>query len=347
MKRIESNIDPVYGRPGPLNAKVCGCIDQPITAEEDNNSIFQNSWWLDAVAPGQWGEARIEEKGKIIARLPYVKKHKFGFTFLIMPSLTQTLGPWLSPRGGRYSTQVSERRKLMFDLLKRLPPHDLFFQNFHYSITDWLPFYWRGFQQNTRYSYVLHDLSDLDRLWQGIRDTDRNKIRKAERNGIKVVESEDSECFLELVKLTYKKQNLQLPFGSEVFHRIDQACKMRSARKIFMAYDQQGVLHCAVYLVYDWRAAYYLIGGSDPEHCHIGAHRLALWESIKFAATQSQKYDFEGSMIEPVEFVFRGFGAIQKPYFKITKINSTSLQLAHDIGNWFGLLKKAKGLVES
>jgi hypothetical protein len=29
------------------------------------------------------------------------------------------------------------------------------------------------------------------------------------------------------------------------------------------------------------------------------------------------KFDFEGSMIEPIERVFRGFGAIQIPYLQV------------------------------
>ena len=31
-------------------------------------SLFQTSWWLDAVAPGQWREANVEEDGQTLAR---------------------------------------------------------------------------------------------------------------------------------------------------------------------------------------------------------------------------------------------------------------------------------------
>ena len=31
-------------------------------------------------------------------------------------------------------------------------------QNFHYGITDWLPFYWEGYRQTTRYTYMLKDI---------------------------------------------------------------------------------------------------------------------------------------------------------------------------------------------
>ena len=36
------------------------------------NCIFEEPWWLDIVAPGEWHEATVEENGKVIARLPYV-----------------------------------------------------------------------------------------------------------------------------------------------------------------------------------------------------------------------------------------------------------------------------------
>jgi hypothetical protein len=43
-----------------------------------------------------------------------------------------------------------------------------------------------------------------------------------------------------------------------------------------------------------------------------------MWEAIKFASTVTKRFDFEGSMIEPVERFFRAFGAKQTPYFALT-----------------------------
>ena len=37
--------------------------------------------------------------------------------------------------------------------------------NFHYSITNWLPFYWQGFNQTSYYTYLLEELSDLEKIW--------------------------------------------------------------------------------------------------------------------------------------------------------------------------------------
>jgi len=53
---------------------------------------------------------------------------------------------------------------------------------------------------------------------------------------------------------------------------------------------------------------------------------LCLWEAIRYASTVTKQFDFEGSMIESVERFFRAFGAVQTPYFRITKTPSRALR---------------------
>ncbi len=43
---------------------------------------FEQPWWLEAVAPGRWGETVVERRGEIVARLPYMSKQKLGLTVL-------------------------------------------------------------------------------------------------------------------------------------------------------------------------------------------------------------------------------------------------------------------------
>ena len=64
-----------------------------------------------------------------------------------------------------------------------------------------------------------------------------------------------------------------------------------------------------MYIVYDQKAAYNLIGGGDHTLNHYGAYYLALWEAIKFATQVSQSFDFEGSMHSNIEPVLRLLGA--------------------------------------
>jgi len=50
-------------------------------------------------------------------------------------------------------------------------------------------------------------------------------------------------------------------------------------------------------------------------------------EIIKYVSNYTNKFDFEGSMIEGIENSFRQFGAIQKPYFAISKTTSRFLKI--------------------
>ena len=98
--------------------------------------------------------------------------------------------------------------------------------------------------------------------------------------------------------------------------------------KILIAEDEQGRRHAGVYIVWDNTSAYYLMGGGDPDLRNSGATSLCMWEAIQFASTVTQRFDFEGSMMEPVEKFFRAFGATQTPYFSISKTPSRLLKTA-------------------
>lgn len=287
------------------------------------NSIFQKPWWLNAVAPGHWGAAEVRQGEDVIARLPYILKKKFGRTILTMPPLTQTLGPWLRPSIAKHANILAEQKDLMIELINSLPPFDFFSQYFHYSITNWLPFYWQGFNQTTRYTYVIEDLSDIDKVWNGLQPNIRREIKKAQnRFGVEVVTDLDLDIFIDLNESTFKRQGQKMPYTRDIVRRIDNACNENNARKIFLGMDKRGKIHAVVYIIWDENSAYYLMGGSDPELRNSGATSLCMWEAIKFASGVTKKFDFEGSMLEPVERFFRAFGAKQVLYFSISKINS-------------------------
>jgi hypothetical protein len=300
--------------------------------------IFAQPWWLDAVAPGAWDAVVIETDGEIQARLPYIKKRRRGFTYLTMPPLTQHLGPWIHSYGGKNPQKLATEKHLMTALIDRLPLYDVFTQHFHYSISNWLPFYWRGFQQTTRYTYVLDRLDDLDAVWNGMRENIRRGVRKAKKLVI-IRDDLGLDAFQDLNEKTFRRQGLPVPYGRDLVARIDQACAERGCRRILVAEDAQKRLHAGIFLVWDSRAAYYLIGGADPELRNSGAMSLAMWEAIQGASTVTQTFDFEGSMLEPIEHFFRAFGADQKPYFRVTKTNSPLLKIKGDLRSSLSMLK--------
>lgn len=293
---------------------------------DQTNSIFQQPWWIESLVPGQYREVCINQGGEIIARMPYVIGKKYGFSCISMPPLTQTLGPWIRPSKAKYANQLAEQKDLLQELIGKLPQFDFFEQNFSPEITNWLPFYWKGFKQTTRYTYRIYNLQDLESVWAGFLPNIRTDIRKAQktlkvRNDLSIME------FLKIINLTFKRQGLELPYSAELVQRMDNACVKYGARKMFFAQDGEGRIHAAIYLIWDKNTAYYLMGGGDPELRNSGATSLLMWEAIKFSASVTKVFDFEGSMLEPVERFFRAFGAKQCPYFTVSSM-SKSYQIA-------------------
>ena len=101
-----------------------------------------------------------------------------------MPQLTQTLGPWIKDTGSKYCKKLAREKDLFYELIDKLPPADFFSQSFHYSITNWLPFYWKEFSQRTLYTYVIEDLTDFEKIWSGFQEKIKTEIRKAQKTTV-------------------------------------------------------------------------------------------------------------------------------------------------------------------
>lgn len=299
-----------------------------LCAEEGSIPLFCQAWWLDATCgKGGWDVALASKAGEIHAALPFKPNRVRGFRILSQPKLTPFLGPWLRHTGAKRTNDYSRQKDLMLGLIENLPAHDRYQQNWSPGMTNWLPFFWSGFQQTTGYTYSLDDLCDETMLWKGLRENVRTDIRKArDRYDLVVDDAASLDEFLALNDLTFARQGRKPPYSHDYVRGIDAACIDRGCRRIFIARDAEGRPHAGVYIIWDDHSAYYILGGGDPELRNSGATSLCMWEAIRFASGVTQRFDFEGSMIEPIERFFRAFGAEQTPYFKVSRTPSRLLE---------------------
>lgn len=305
--------------------------------------VFMEPWWLDATAgPDSWNVVLVESGSGIDAALPFAVLGRRGTRVLGMPQLTQTLGPWLSPSGDRSASRLAREKDLIGALLDALPACDQYAQSWHYSRTNWLPAYWRGYSQTTRYTYRIPSLHDLDRTWADMQSNIRGDARKAaSRFGVAVDSEASLDDFLDLQDQTFARQGKPRPYSRDFIAGVDAAAHAQRARCILIARDPSGRAHAGAYLVWDSESAYYLMGGGNPELRSSGATSLCLWEAIRFASTVTKSFDFEGSMIEPIERFFRGFGAVQTPYFSISRTTSWRLQARRAVRDLLSWPKRA------
>lgn len=292
-----------------------------LLCETTNNiPIFSQAWWLDAVCgETNWDVILIEERNQIVAAMPFYRPLKHVIS---MPSYTQTMGPLLFQESTncKYTTLLSKRQSLYKQLIDRLPPVTSFLQNFSYTVTDWLPFYWAEFQQTTRYTYILHDIKNHHIIWKNIDYKLRREITQASnKKHISVKKGVQTDDFLAIQKKTFLRQNIQNKESETVLKKLIEVCRERGQGEIWGGYDVQGQLHAAIFVVWGNFSAYNLAAGGDPKLRQSGANSLILWEAIRHVSQFTDTFDFEGSMIPGVEHFFRAFGATQTPYFTIKK----------------------------
>ncbi len=284
---------------------------------------FHQPWWLDAVAPGSWDVATVERGGRTVARLPFVVRGPRRLRVLSQPPLTPFLGPWIEPEAGaKYATALGDEMELQAQLEAALPSAAAFRQNFASTVTGCLPFIWAGYRAEVRYTYRLEDLSCEHVLWDGLAGNIRREIRKA-RQQLEVREGLGIDRFYAVWAKTFERQGVSAPDRGRL-ERIDAACAARGARAMLFAGDDVGRVHAVAYVVWDRRTAYYLMGGGDPHLRTSGAASLLLWEAIRRAGAVCTVFDFEGSMLRPVERFFRAFGGRQTPYLRVSRATRTA-----------------------
>lgn len=276
--------------------------------------LFSQPWWLDAVAPGQWKEVRLGKDGVTYASLPYVQKKRWGMSIVTVPTLTPYLGPWWRPIKSKRAKRLSREKDIILELIRHLPDAVYTYVPCNPSVENIVPFHWREFSLRVLYTYRLADISDPDLVWSGFRENIRTDIRKAQKQ--LVVRTDLSlDRFCKVYDLTFLRQGQASRYSRPLLRRVDDALSARECRRIFFAVDAQDRVHAVNYLVWDDSCAYYLMGGADPDLRNSGAQSFLMWEAIQFARTVTRAFDFEGSMVEPIERFFRAFGAKQTPYY--------------------------------
>jgi hypothetical protein len=300
-------------------------VRRPLAAGETEcaNSIFQQPWWLEAVAPGRWGEVTYEHGGRVVARLPYAVRGRPPFRLLTQSSLTQTLGPWVEASGAKPARALAREHELLTELERRLPAAQAFLQQFSPVMLNAMPFYWAGYRLDVRYTYRLEGIGSEDAIWEGMRDNIRREIRKA-RKRVEVVQDLGVDRFHDVLSKTYARQNIPTPHSLAELERLEAACARHGAGTMLFACDDASRIHAVAWPVWDRSAAYYLLAGGEPDLRTSGAGSLLVWEAILRARAVTDVFDFHGSMLKPVERFFRAFGSRQTPYLSVSRMSAAS-----------------------
>ena len=301
------------------------------TKSEKKLPIFFQPWWLDTVSgKNNWNVAIVESDNKIIAALPYHIKNKFNLIFLTNPIFTNRLGIYYKYYDNlditNNSKKLSFEKEIFTKLINRLPKFNCFNINFNYDFKNHLPFYWKEFQQTTRYSYIIDNISNPEECYNNFDRSKKNDIKKA-KSLVEIKFDLSAKKFYNHHKASLEKNGKKIIYSYNLLKKIYDICYKYNSGKIIYSIDKQNnQIHSANFVIWDNNYAYNLISTIDNKYKNSGSTSLVIYEMIKFLSDKTKSLDFEGSMIEGVEQSFRKFGTKQIQYFNISKINSKLLE---------------------
>ncbi|MFC2005159.1 GNAT family N-acetyltransferase [Chloroflexota bacterium] len=277
--------------------------------KSSSGTLFHKRDWFDVSGEKFiiYGYFRGQE---LYAGIPLSIKSMFGIKVACRPGLTPYNGVLFKQREGKYVTKLSSEKEEA-QALAHLMKSDFKLVRFGFSPghVDLQPFIREGFLPEIMYTYVIKLGASLEDIWNGLGENTRRNIKKARKDGITIIQSDDFNQTLSLVEKTFSRQNLKGQSGPLAF-RYNAMLSKRGQCKSFVAKDRNDYKIAVVYIIWDTSRAYYMMGGYDSEKSHYGAMSLAMWEAIEYSRQELslKEFDFEGSMIPQIERFFRAFG---------------------------------------
>ena len=317
-----------------------------IFCEQESIPVFSQPWWLDATCgKDNWDIILIEDNNHIIASFPYTIKKKNGLKCIIQPPLTPKIGPYIKyPQDIKVRNQISLENKIFDQIIGLLPKHDIFTIAFDYKYQNWLSFYWHSFNQSTRYTYIIDDISDYETILRNFESSKRNHLNRAIREGLKIHLNElPPDHFYNYYQDILKSKNNKISYPSLYFIRLCEASISQDQGAILHCTDDKGNIHGAIYFVWDKQSAYFLVSAFNPAYTYSGASTFLISEMIRFLPSKGITcLDFEGSMIKGVETSFREYGGTPKSYFIISKHTSRKAKLLRALKDFLFAFNTAK-----
>ena len=293
--------------------------------ENQNIPVFSQFWWLDAVSQyGNWDVVLYEEDKKIIGAFHFFFKKKNIFNLITLPNFTQKLGQIIKD-------EAKEKNKILDYFIDNLPSYNYLDINWHHTYKNWLPFYWKGFTQETMYSCIIKNLKNLDQIYENFSKNRKYDINKSQSNKLEIKFDLDPEFFFEQHRKNLKKRNIIINYNNEFLKKIYKASLENNSGKLLGIFDKDNNCLSICFLLWDKNYAYLVALSSDPSKLKSGATSRLIYESLNFLKDKSQNFDFEGSMNKNIYSFYRSFGSERYEFFKIRNFKPRFLKIFYEI----------------
>jgi len=277
-------------------------------ATSRQRTIFAESWWLDTTAGVDGWSPNVLRAGDgaVRAAWPAPTRTTSRGALSVTAPYTPFLGPQLPDRAAGVA-RVSADVELLEALAALLGAAAHVESASPPELDYWTPLSWHGFAQTTRTTWRITHSTDMNALRAGMRKGTRNALSAAERDGL-VVDLGTVEELLAACAATFAQQDIDNVPARDVLERVARTALERGRGHILAVRAADGALAAAGLFVWDDRWTWNLANGRIADSGATGAPTILLWHAICAAMKRRTGFDFEGSMLQPVERFVRGFG---------------------------------------
>ncbi|HLP05770.1 MAG TPA: peptidoglycan bridge formation glycyltransferase FemA/FemB family protein [Paludibacter sp.] len=265
-----------------------------------NQLSYAYTWYLDVVSPN-W-EALVSEDYCYIMPLPL--KKKYGIPYLVQPVLTQQLGI--------FSERPIEQY-IVDEFIRQIPnfSYELHFneQNFHSEVP-------------AHPNYILNLNHTYEEIASGFSKNTIRNIIKAQKLGLVIQKGIELEKFLEFY---YSVEKNYKPTEKSVVERLIKKGMLEGAMTLFGVYSPDNEMIAALCILHSLHRFTYLLPVSSIKGKSSSAMFLLINKLIEENAGKNIFLDFEGSRLEGVARFYRGFGAINQPYYILKRFRPAFL----------------------
>jgi hypothetical protein len=181
----------------------------------------------------------------------------------------------------------------------------------------WTPLSWHGYTQTTRTTWRIAADQSMEEIRIAMRATTRRKLRAAERDQLTVGDG-GVEDVLAACAATFERQDGTLP-ARETLRQLATAALANGKGRVLAVRSAEGELVSAGLFVFDDRWTWSIANGHIPMKVALGAPTLLMDTAISQAMERGTGFDFEGSMIKPIEHFVRGFGGTPTAYSVVSR----------------------------
>ena len=293
-------------------------------------SPFSTCAWLDCAGLALGGRPihlGVFKNEQLVAGLAAIAHKRRGFTRIETPELTPHTGLFIAPIESKGPAKIeAETHKISEVLIEYLRAHYDHIRLVHTPALSYVrPFSWAGWQPRVRYTYQM-DLSDLDALWERVERRTRTTIRKAEKLGYSLVQTDDLDLFCHQYELIYNRQDQMAPVATAQIRSFLEQALSRQLAQLHAISSPAGEIAAIVAFVEGRDTSYAWVAGADPTHNHTGATSLLYWQY--FSQCEQKRFDFVGANLPAVSFFKRGLGGDLVPYYATEGFGSIWLERA-------------------